>query len=491
MGISRRQFVRGAAVSAGFLGLSRHLHAQARGAAPVQGRGAVPPPPPEIQPYINEVEGYGPLVADPRRILDLPKGFSYRILSRTGDAMADGLRVPAAPDGMAAFPGPNGRVILVRNHEMTQDRTFDGAFGLEGELLDKVDVKRLYDAGKGRPHLGGTTTLVYDPATGRVERQFLSLGGTLRNCAGGATPWNSWISSEETVDLAGETNEKSHGYNFDVPASAEPKLTQAVPLKAMGRFYHEAVAVEPRTSIVYQTEDRVDSMIYRFIPSTPRELARGGKLQVLSIRDRKTFDTRNFAETGAPRLPVGEPLAVRWIDIDDVDTDRDDLRYRGAALGGALFARGEGAWFGNGELYFVCTNGGLGMRGQIFNYIPSPDEGTAREEASPGRLQLFLEPNNASLLESGDNITIAPWGDLIVCEDNAAPAATVVRQNQANYLRGVTPHGKVYTLGRNRYVGVSELAGACFAPNHPTMFVNIQVPGITLAITGPWSEARR
>ena len=483
MAISRRQFVQGAAVSAGFLGLGRYLHAQGRGAAAAA--------PPEIQPYLNEVEGYGPLVADPHRILDLPKGFSYKVLSRTGDTMSDGLRVPAAPDGMAAFPGQNGRVILVRNHEMPQDWSFDGPFGLEGELLDKIDVTRLYDAGKGRPHLGGTTTLVYDPATGRVERQFLSLGGTLRNCAGGATPWNSWISCEETVDLAGETNEKSHGYNFEVPASAEPTLTQAVPLKAMGRFYHEAVAVEPRTSIVYQTEDRVDGLIYRFIPSTPRVLANGGRLQVLAIRDRKTFDTRNYAETGAPRLPVGESQAVRWIDIDNVDTDRDDLRTRGAALGGAVFARGEGMWYGNGEVYFTCTTGGLGMRGQVFRYIPSAAEGTAGEERAPGKLELFLEPNNASIMESCDNVTIAPWGDLILSEDNAAPGPAVVRQNQLNYVRGVTPQGKVYTLARNRYAGVSDLAGACFAPNHPTMFMNIQWPGITLAITGPWNEARR
>jgi secreted PhoX family phosphatase len=482
MAISRREFVRhGAAVTAGFIGLGRYLSAQGRAGGP---------PSTDLQPYLNEVEGFGPLVPDPKQLLDLPKGFSYKVLSHTGDRMDDGFRVPAMPDGMAAFAGPNGRVILIRNHELEAIRPHEGPYGYEYEHLPLIDRSLIYDFGKGRPHLGGTTTLVYDPATGKVERQFLSLAGTLRNCAGGPTPWNTWITCEEAVDLAGETNEKHHGYNFEVPASATGPVAP-VPLKAMGRFNHEAVAVEPRTSIVYQTEDRNDGLIYRFIPNTPRVLANGGRLQVLSVRDRKTLDTRNYAETGAPKIPVGEDLPVRWLDIDNVDTEKDDLRTRGAALGAAIFARGEGMWYGSGEVYFACTNGGVAQRGQIFKYVPSPAEGTPGEEANPGKLQLYLEPNNAHLLESADNVAIAPWGDLIICEDNAAPSAIVVRHGAYNFLRGVTPQGKMYTLARNRYPGGSELAGSCFAPDHPTMFVNIQSAGMTLAITGPWGQVKR
>lgn len=484
MALTRRQFVHAAAVSAGFLGLGRYVHGQARGA------GAAPatPPPPEPQPYLSQIRGYGPLVPDPRRILDLPKGFSYEILSHTGNPMDDGLRVPAAPDGMAAFAGSNGRVILVRNHELNPENASQGPFGFTNELLTKIDRKFLYDAGKQYPHLGGTSTIVYDPTSRKVERQFLSLVGTARNCAGGPTPWNSWITCEETVDVSGENNEKDHGYAFEVPATEKPGLTAPVPLKAMGRFYHEAAAVDPRTGIVYETEDRVDGMLYRFIPSRRGDLASGGRLQVLAVRDRKTCDTRNFGETGEPLLKAGESLAVRWIDLDNVDTKRDDLRTRGAELGGALFARGEGMWFGNGELFVNCTNGGLSQRGQVFRYTPGAAEGTAGEERAPGMLQLYLEPNNARLLESIDNITVSPWGGLFLFEDNAAPAITVVRQTPANYVRGVTPDGRLYTFARNRYAGISEISGGCFAPNHPTMFLNIQVPGITLAITGPWQE---
>jgi secreted PhoX family phosphatase len=230
-------------------------------------------------------------------------------------------------------------------------------------------------------------------------------------------------------------------------------------------------------------------LIYRFIPSVRGNL-RAGRLQVLSIRDRKTLDTRNYAETGAPKVPVGHDMAVRWLDITEVDPDRDDLRSRGAAMGAAIFARGEGMWYGDGEVYFACTNGGLGMRGQIFRYTPSPAEGTPGENDQPGRLQLYLEPNNSHLLESADNVGIAPWGDLILCEDNAAPANVVARYGAYNFIRGVTPQGKIYTLARNRYPGGSELAGACFAPNHDTMFVAIQAAGLTLAITGPWRDRK-
>jgi len=441
---------------------------------------------------MSQIKGYGPLVEDPRRIFDLPEGFSYSVVSRTGDTMDDGLRVPGAPDGMAAFAGPDGRVILVRNHELDPGNPVLGAYGMDYFLLEKADLGRFYDAGHGRPHLGGTSNVVYDPVAQTVERMFMSLAGTQHNCAGGPTPWNTWITCEEAVtSVDEETNEKDHGYNFEVPATEAPGLATPVPLKAMGRFLHEAVAVDPRTGIVYQTEDRNDGLIYRYIPDFPARLAEGGRLQVLAIRGHRTYETRNYAETGGAQMPVNVPLAVEWIDIDNVEAPQDDLRARGAKLGAAVFARGEGMWFGNNEVYFACTNGGLSQRGQIFRYRPSSAEGTPAETSQPGTLELYLEPNNSALLESCDNVTVAPWGDLVICEDNAAPAPAVNQSAPANYLRGVTPDGKIYTLGRNRYVGVSELAGICFAPNHPTMFVNIQVPGITLAITGPWESLDR
>ena len=219
---------------------------------------------------------YGDFLPDPYGILDLPEGFTYHAFSTVGERMDDGFLVPGAHDGMAAFPGPNGKTILIRNHELIIGPQEAQSFAHDKRLRE-VDSEKIYDSGKGtKPGLGGTTTLVYDTQTGTLESHHLSLMGTIRNCAGGVTPWNTWISCEESVQLAKDTYEKDHGYNFEVPASATVGLTTPIPLKAMGRFNHEAVAVDVKSGIVYQTEDRHDSLIYRFVPAVPGKLAQGG-----------------------------------------------------------------------------------------------------------------------------------------------------------------------------------------------------------------------
>jgi hypothetical protein len=418
--------------------------------------------------------GFGPLIPDPDKIFDLPKGFTYQIISRHGQPMSDGFFVPSRADGMAAFPGPNGLTLIVRNHEVNAGtKASNGAFGENYELLSRLQPEALYDAGNsGAPALGGTTTLVYDTRTQKLESQFLSLAGTLRNCAGGPTPWNSWITCEEIVVRADANWAKDHGYNFEVPATVEAKLALPVPLKTMGRFNHEAVAVHPATSIVYQTEDQGDGLLYRFIPHQPQRLAEGGKLQALCVIDQPSLDTRNWEEQ---KVTPGTLLRVKWLDLEDIEAPNDDLRLRGFAQGAARFARGEGAWYGNDAIYFACTSGGRAKKGQIWRYVPSPFEGAPEEQNDPGKLELFVEPNDGNLVENADNLTVAPWGDLIVCEDG----------KDEQFLVGVTPQGGFYKFGKNA-ASDSELAGVTFSPDGTTLFVNIQENGLTLAITGPW-----
>ena len=457
MRTTRRDFLRqAAAVSLGFTGL-QHCVTRASGAA----AGGV---------------GYGSLIADPDEILDLPKGFSYRVISRAGDKMSDGLFVPSKPDGMATFAGPKGRTILIRNHEVSSGANDKaGPFGKKHELLKKVRDEQRYDVGtRGNPCLGGTSTIVYDTDKQKVVRQFLSLSGTVRNCAGGPTPWNSWVTCEESVETPGVNCLKRHGYNFEVPATSKPELADPVPLKAMGRFNHEAIAVDPASGIVYETEDRQDSCIYRFIPKVPGKLAEGGRLQALAVTGRDSLDTRNWEE---PFVSVGKPVNVHWIDIAEVDTEKDDLRYRAFDVGAARFARGEGMWQGEGAIFFACTSGGQKKKGQIWKYVPSVVEGQADEMARPGTLELFIEPNDSELVENADNLTVSPWGDLVVCEDGPGD----------QFLVGVTPAGDIYKLGHNHYTK-SEFAGATFSPDGSTLFVNIQHDGLTLAITGPWKQ---
>jgi uncharacterized protein len=426
--------------------------------------------------YVSNIADAKPLEFDrgDKQWLELPTGFNTKIISSWGDKMSDGLFVPSRPDGMAAFD-LNGKVVIIRNHENSPTMFEGGAFGKDLALLPKIKSDHFFDYGYGKtPGLGGTTTLIFDEGTQTVEQQFLSLAGTYRNCAGGPTPWNSWITCEEDTAKRNERAEVDHGYNFEVPATATGIVTP-IPLKAMGRFNHEAVCVDPATGIVYQTEDRGDGLIYRFIPHTHNDLQGGGILQALCIKGSASFDTRNWDK---PSMTLEQVFDVEWITLTDVESPADDLRLRGFAQGAAVFARGEGMWFGNREIYFACTNGGARKSGQVFKYIPSQAEGTPLESDQPGKLILFAEPNNTDILKYCDNLTVSPWGDVILVEDS--PNA---------YIRGITPEGKIYNIGRNSG-SRSELAGICFSPSGKTMFVNIQEQGLTFAVTGPWEKLR-
>ncbi len=435
--------------------------------------------------YRSEVFGYGPLKRDPLGRFDLPDGFSYTVVSEAGQTMSDGLVVPHKTDGMGCFALGGDRVALVRNHELKPPDLDIGAFGPGRKLASKVDPAKIYDRGDdGLPLTGGTTTLVYDLRARRLEHQHFSLMGTSTNCAGGRTPRNTWLSCEETLLSKGLEVQKDHGWVFEVPAGkgivADPQ-----PITAMGRFRHEAAATDPKTGVVYLTEDMGDGfgLFYRYLPADRDRLHAGGRLQALGVRAGGEFDPRNWG--GETFWKPGDWQDVRWIDLDGVDNPYEDLRHRGHAKGAAWFARGEGIYFGEGELYFACTNGGPGALGQIMRYRPSPNEGQAGEADQPGRLQLFVQPTDRTMMDMCDNIAVSPWGHLYVCEDKIGGV---------NYLRAVTPDGRLYTVGRNALPGAgdtganSELAGVCFSPDGTTLFVNVYFPGTTLAITGPWGR---
>lgn len=452
---SRRDFVKQAAlVSLGFTSLAR--------CATI---------PMHAKPYTRQL----PLTNDPGSYLDLPEGFSYRVISRSGKKMQDGFLVPGRPDGMGTFNGKDGKVIIVCNHENSPTPTENSPFGVQNELFSQIDDSMVYDAGQGKdPGLGGTTTMVYNEDTGEVEKQFLSLAGTYRNCAGGVTPWHSWLTCEEDVATIGGNIEKDHGFVFEVPASDQIRLAKPLPIKDMGRFNHEAVAVDPVSGIVYQTEDRPDGLIYRYIPDKKESLHEGGKLQVLAVKGKKSLDTRNWTKK---TVYLHKPLEVEWLDIDEVLSPDDDLRYRGFESGAARFARGEGMWYGKNEIYFACTNGGPNKFGQVFRYKPSPAEGTGQENLNPGILELFAQSKDKAILNMCDNLTVAPWGDVILCEDNG----------ELNYIRGINQQGELYNIACNRS-STSEFAGLVFSPSGKTLFVNIQENGETIAITGPWGN---
>lgn len=379
-------------------------------------------------------------------LLELPDGFRYVAFSIFGQTLSDGNPVPSAHDGMAAFPGPSGRIVLIRNHEVSVN--VGGVVAPDSQKYDPDSA-------------GGTTTLVLSPQ-GTLIRDFVSLAGTRRNCAGGPTPWGSWLSCEEDTTIT--RNGIRHGFVFEVSSTVR-RPTQPIPLVAMGRFNHEAVAVDPTTGYVYETEDQGDSCFYRFIPNQPGTLQAGGALYALVIAGEPTVNTA----TGFLSRK-GEKLPVEWVKIDEVNPDSDTLRFEAQRKGAAIFRRGEGAWYGNGLIYFVCTSGGENGTGQVWAYDPLSNT-----------LTLTVESEANSELEQPDNITVAPFGDLFLCEDGDGKDRVI----------GVTQGGQLYEFARNALPNdTSEFAGACFSPNGQWLFVNSQIRGITFGIQGPWLSPR-
>ncbi len=454
------------------------------------------------------ISGYGPLKPAGNE-LSLPPGFQYSVVSYEGDMMADGYPVPKAMDGMGAFPLSNGNIMLVRNHEDSDSpsrfrprptNSTSTSAGILNSRLDKEYGPRsfAYDKYAG----GGTTSVEVEPnGLRRKVREHWSLTGTFRNCAGGVTPWRSWLSCEETFEAVSSTGaEKDHGYVFEIPVDTIPgSPALAVPIKQMGRMAHEAVAVDPETAIIYQTEDQGDvSGFYRFVPSkkpaAPGELANtSGSLEMLKVNSEVNYLT-------AISQTVGRPLSVSWVKIANPDPTPPTLAINGVTwaavfkqgfdAGGAIFRRLEGIWYFKGKFYFSSTNGGDASVGQIWLYDPKAET-----------ITLVYESPGIHELDFPDNIAVSPRGGIVICEDGAGK----------QFLRGLTPNGDIFDFALNIHNDL-EMAGTCFSPDAQTLFVNLyglgavrtitpmgttlQFPvgaeknqkAMTLAIWGPWGS---
>ena len=421
--------------------------------------------------------------------LALQPGFSYKTLSLFGTAMSDGFLTPPLHDGMGVFPGPNGTYKLVRNHELG-----------EGNDIPAGTVIGIPDYAYDKKSPGGTTTLTVD-ADANLLDCFISMNGTNTNCSGTPTPWGTWLSCEETVVGDGFGLDRPHGYIFEVdPNATGPKKHK--PLKAMGRFVHEAGAVDENTGVVYMTEDDNPDGFYRFIPKVPGTLAKGGRIQMLGIKGEPGYGT----VTGQR---VGDRLPVIWIDIHDpepsnIEDDATAVYRQGRNKGGAKFLSGEGCTYRNGSVVFDSSDGGDAGLGQIWEYTPKSNIGEVDEE---GELVLLYESTDKLKLDGPDNMCTSPGGAIVVVEDG---------NDRTNFIRCLLPDGSMFSLAENLIqvrlqlidasgktydpnvpnddlgigagLGASEFAGPRFSPDGKWLFVNIQVPGITFAITGPWAS---
>ncbi|HSI49735.1 MAG TPA: alkaline phosphatase PhoX [Ideonella sp.] len=419
-------------------------------------------------------DSYGPLSAQ-NGTISLPEGFRYVELAAAGSLMSDGRTMPGAHDGMTCFAGPDGTLLLLRNYELSSSDAL-------------VDDTRFYD-GLGA---GGVTVTVFDPASEKAVKSFAALLGTIENCNGGTSLSGAWLSCEETTDGIGAGYTQPHGYVFEVPATTTALIETPVPLKAMGRFEHEAARQDASTGVVYMTEDNGDPAdgFYRFVPADKMDLSQGGQLQMLAVK-------------GRPQLvlyrgqTVGVEYKTEWVDIADPDpVDAEDepaaVFLQGLALGGAQFMGLEGMALQDGVAYFVGSEAGDKEFGQVWSFTPDGDGGT---------LKLLYESTDGSVLDQPDNITVSPNGAVVMCEDGDGED-----EGGDNWLRVLTPKGKVFDFAQNikqidlnlvddedypepgKSFGVSEFSGVCFSPDGKWMFLNVQYPGLTLAITGPWER---
>ena len=382
------------------------------------------------------------------KYLELPPHFRYRLISRQAQPMSDGNPTPGVFDGMAAYPGlaGSGATILIRNHE-NRSRV--------REIPVVVPPSKRYDQDTNVN--GGNTKLVVDRGgTRQVRESYAVLGGTHTNCAGGLTPWRTWITCEEIFNYGSvESNVTPgagtpHGYAFEVPADTEEPV-QPIAINAAGRFAHEAVAWFG--GALYETEDRGDAAFYRFVPerapSEDGDLATtAGVLQALMIRARPNFDA-NLAHPG-------EIYPTEWVTIEEPDPLADTVRLEAQSKGAAIFDRTEGIWATDRGVYFDCTTGGEAGLGQLWQFIPrDPDR---------GGLRLIYESTSADDLKNPDNLVVVPaTGDVFLQEDSGG----------GQFIRGVNRRGEIYDFART-LVNEFEFCGGCFSPDGRTFFVNQQ-----------------
>ncbi|MGW8745177.1 PhoX family protein [Streptomyces sp. NPDC055794] len=428
--------------------------------------------------------GYGPLIPDTDGILALPAGFRYEIITYSGRTrLESGEYTPSNHDGTAAFDGPRGTTLLVNNHELG---------GHRDDWPHPVPLTEglVYD-----PAAAGGCTVVEVRRGGHVA-EWVGIAGTATNCAGGSTPWGTWLTCEETEDRAGEEGmTKDHGYVFEVDPEDRRANRNPRPVKALGRYAHEAVVIDPKRGHAYLTEDASgpNGLLYRWTP--PEHFRHGrGRLRGLaddagSLQAFKCFDSGGkFVDDLSRATRTGTVYGVDWVDVPDRDARTTPVRKQFAAGEVTRARKLEGMWWADGGTYIVSSysrdeSPGRPHDGQVWFYDPKRRTLTLKV-----LLGVNADPSADGAFDGPDNITVSPYGGLVIAEDGEG----------VQHLFGATDSGRTYPIARNELnIGdqddpsYSEFTGVTFSPDGRTLYANIQTPGIMLAITGPWKRQKR
>ncbi|GAA2529818.1 MULTISPECIES: alkaline phosphatase PhoX [Streptomyces] len=378
--MERRSLLRAAALGVGAAAFSGSLWRQAA-----------------AYPALPGTSPYGALQSADANGIMLPSGFTSRVIARSTQTVSGtGYTWHKAPDGGACFADGSGW-IYVSNAEV-------GSAG------------------------GGASAVKFN-SSGTVTGAYSILSGTNRNCAGGATPWNTWLSCEE-VDT---------GYVYETdPWGTNPAVRRA----AMGRFNHEAAAADPVRKVIYLTEDKSDGCLYRFVPTTWGDLS-SGTLQVLK--------------------EVSGVLS--WANVPDSDGSPTATRYQ--VSGAKVFNGGEGCHY-RADICYFTTKGD----NRVWAY-----------DASANTLAVVYDDNvSGAPLTGVDNVTAADVGDLYVAEDGGNMEICII-----------TPDDIVAPFLRITGQSSSEICGPAFNPAGNRLYFSSQrgtsgssSGGITYEVTGPF-----
>jgi secreted PhoX family phosphatase len=389
---TRRQFLRKSFAGMGWL-VAGNVLSQCSG----NGSGAT----------TSNIANLGPLGDPDDHGLRLPEGFTSRIIGRSGMPVGGSSYIwHNAPDGGAVFVTPDGGWIYVSNSETA--------------------------AG-----LGGGASAVRFSASGEIVDAYRILSDTNLNCAGGATPWGTWLSCEETP--------RGRVWECDPLGSGD-----AVVRPAMGVFAHEAVAIDEANRHAYLTEDVGDGRFYRFVYDTPGDLS-AGELQVAEI------------------MGTGPEGSIEWRKLSDPGAEDDDTRLQ--VPSSTAFNGGEGIWFHEGVIYF-STKGD----NRIWAY-----------ETATSMLTILYDATTSSMpiLTGVDNLTVSPAGDVLVAEDDGDMQ-----------IVAISAEGSLVPVVQVTGQEGSEITGPAFDPSLQRLYFSSQrgtnggdilgMSGITYEVTGPF-----